>query len=98
MAVTPETAVQQILGALPGLEVDAITTFFHVCAEDGLSMRALAKRTGMGQSAVMRAVTSLQGGDGAGLVVVRSKSEDSLRQTVHLTVRGQDMKRRLGAA
>lgn len=89
--------IEHVMARYPSLEMEAVTAFLQLCAEDGLSMHALAKRLGIGQSSVRRNVTALMdvggAGEHTGLVVVRARGEDSLRQTVHLSLAGRALKR-----
>ena len=89
-----ETAVTAIFSTYPSLTSADAAVFLQICAEDGLSLRTLAKRLDLAQSTVTRHVSALQSvtGCGEGLVVVVSSHEDGLRRTVNLTPPGQGLR------
>ena len=91
-----EAAIDAVLTAYPMLTTKAAITFLQVCADDGLSVKALSKRLDLGQSLVLRHLSDLQGTStqGPGLVEVQSAREDGLRQTVHLSAVGLALKER----
>lgn len=86
-----EAAIAYVLSAYPSLTSKEALTFLYVCAEDGLSLKALSKRLEEGQSTVARRVAALEqaGPDRAGLVVVSDAVEGQLRRTVGLSEAGR---------
>lgn len=86
-----DKTVLAILGHYPTLSPSDAAAFLHVCAEEGLSLKALSKRLGYGQSITTRHVTALEE---AGLVE-RFSTHDGLRWTVRLSVIGMALKTRL---
>lgn len=88
--VSGETAVAHILNTYPSLTPEEALAFLYICAEDGLSLKALSKRLGEGQSTAARFVTALEQteANGTGLVVLSESQEGSLRRTVRLSEAG----------
>lgn len=93
---TAAKAVAYILESYPSLGAEEAVTFLHICAEDGLSLRSLAKRRGLAQSTVARHVSDLAGtgGHGLGLVMVCGGKQE-LRHVVRLTAIGLEFAERL---
>ena len=91
--MTDAARAQDIAAAIqnsyPTLSAADVVVFAHICAEDGLSLKTLSKRLGVGQSIASRHVAALEG---AGLVHIHSSLEGSLRRTVRLTNPGLSLR------
>lgn len=89
-----EAGIGHILNAYPSLAREEALTFLFICAEEGLSLKALSKRLGEGQSTVARFVAALEQTepDGTGLVVLSEPVEGILRRTVSLSPVGRTLK------
>lgn len=90
-AINGEAAIAFILNAYPSLTPEEALTFLFICAEDGLSLKALSKRLGEGQSTVARFVATLEQteADGTGVVVLSESRDGELRRTVHMSAAGR---------
>ena len=88
-----QAAITRIVEAYPSLTPDDAVAFLCICAEDGLSLKALSKRLNVGQSVATRRVSALEscGGHGLGLVLMSRTEEGEVRRTVHLTHVGREV-------
>lgn len=84
-------AIARILKVYPSLTPEAALAFLHICADDGLSLKALSKRLGEGQSTAARHVAALEQADsnGTSLVVSSDTVEGELRRTIRLSEAGR---------
>lgn len=90
-------AIAHILARYPILTPNEALAFIHICADDGLSLKALSKRMDEGQSTVARYVTALENAeaDRPGLVTLSAGRERELRRTVKLSAMGLALKAQL---
>lgn len=85
-----EAAMAYVLENCPSLRPPEALAFLYICAGDSLSLKALSKNMGEGQSAVTRYVAALAqtGAGGPGLVVLSDLVDGQLRRTVCLSATG----------
>jgi DNA-binding MarR family transcriptional regulator len=91
------SAITHIRMVYPKLSDADAVAFLCVCAEDGLSLKALSQRLGAGQSTATRHVSALESciSPDAGLVRMSRLEEGAVRRTVRLTPEGRDVRESL---